>query len=37
MEFEGEHKNKVDTADSVFLYVTLKELSRTDISVQTSQ
>jgi len=37
MEFEGEHKHKVDTADSGFLYVTLKELSLIDISVQTSQ
>lgn len=33
MEFEGEHINKVDTSDSGFWYVTLKESSRTDISV----
>jgi hypothetical protein len=36
MEFEGEHKNKVDTSDCggfFVLYVTLKALSRTDISV----
>jgi len=34
MEFEGEHKNKVDTSDSgFFLYVTLKELSVTGISI----
>lgn len=32
MEFKGEHKNKVDTSDSGFLFVSLKELSRTDIS-----
>jgi hypothetical protein len=33
MEFEGEHKNKADTSDSGFSYVTLKDLTRTDISV----
>jgi hypothetical protein len=33
MVFEGEHKNNVDTSDSGFSYVTLKELSRTDIPV----
>ena len=32
MEFEGEHKDKVDTSDSGFLYATLKELSITDTS-----